>query len=176
MRIVGGKFKGRTLLAFDGDKIRPTSDKARESLFNILQFQISNTKFLDLFGGTGAVGLEALSRGATGVYVIDASIDSIRLINKNKEKLNIQNGLVVKHLDAVEFLKTTDQKFDIIFVDPPYKEGYYEKVAPLLYNVLQDGGIAILESENELDINAVGLSVYDNRKYGRTRFTFLKKE
>ena len=97
-------------------------------------------------------------------------------INKNKEKLNIQNGLVVKHLDALEFLKTTDQKFDIIFVDPPYKEGYYEKVAPLLYNVLKGGGIAILESENELDINAVGLSVYDNRKYGRTRFTFLKKE
>lgn len=176
MRIVGGKFKGRTLLAFDGDKIRPTSDKARESLFNILQFQISNTKFLDLFGGTGAVGLEALSRGATGVYIIDASIDSVRLINKNKEKLNIQNGLVVKHLDAVEFLKTTDQKFDIIFVDPPYKEGYYEKVAPLLYSVLKGGGIAILESEKELDINAVGLSVYDNRKYGRTRFTFLKKE
>jgi 16S rRNA (guanine(966)-N(2))-methyltransferase RsmD len=176
VRIVGGKFKGRTLLTFDGDKIRPTSDKARESLFNILQFQIVDTNFLDLFGGTGAVGLEALSRGAKSVYIIDASIDSVRLINKNKQKLNAIDGVTVKHLDAVEFLKSTDKKFDIIFVDPPYKEGYYEKVAPLLYGVLKDGGIAILESETELDINVVGLIVYDNRKYGRTRFTFLKKE
>lgn len=175
MRIVGGIFKGRTLLSFDGDKIRPTSDKARESLFNILQFKVADKKFLDLFAGTGAVGFEALSRGASEVYLIDASKESIDLIYRNKKKIKVETGAVIKYVDAVEFLKTTTEKFDIIFVDPPYKEGYYEKVIPLLDNLLNKDGIVILESETEIE-NAQGLTVFDTRKYGRTRFTFLRKE
>lgn len=175
MRIVGGKFKGRVLLSFEGDKIRPTSDKARESLFNILQFSISGKKFLDLFSGTGAVGFEALSRGASEVYFIDASIESINLINKNKQKIKAETGAVIKRTDAVEFLRTTTEKFDIIFIDPPYKEGYYQKVLPLLSNLLEEDGIAILESESEIE-GVQDLTVYDTRKYGRTRFTFLRKE
>ncbi len=175
MRIVAGKYKGRNLLSFEGEKIRPTSDKARESLFNILQFEIVGKTFLDLFAGTGAVGFEALSRGASKVYLIDYAKDSIVLINKNKQKLGIGQEAVVEFIDALEFLKRTKEKFDIIFIDPPYKEGYYEKVIPLLAEVTNEQSLIVLESETLLEINSEDFKVVDQRKYGRTKFTFIKK-
>ena len=89
MRIVGGKYKGRTLVVFDGNAVRPTSDKVRESLFNILQFDIAGACFLDLFCGTGAMGIEALSRGAKSVTFNDASKDSLKILSKNVDRLAI---------------------------------------------------------------------------------------
>ena len=115
MRVVGGIFKGRTLLSFDGDKIRPTSDKARESLFNILQFKTPDCIFLDLFCGTGAMGIEALSRGALKVDFNDLSRESVLLTKKNLEKIKAIDGYSITNLDAITFLKTTRTKYDVIF-------------------------------------------------------------
>ena len=123
MRIIAGSLKGRVLLEFSKIGVRPTSDMARESLFNILQNDIYGAKFLDLFSGTGAVGIEAYSRGASEVVLNDNSRESITLIKKNLEKLGISGKIKVTSFDAISYLKTSNDKFDIIFVDPPYASG-----------------------------------------------------
>lgn len=176
MRIVGGLYKGRALSEFDGEKIRPTSDKARESLFNILQFKIYDSEFLDLFCGTGAMGIEALSRGAKSVTFNDISRESISLTRKNLEKLKITDGYSVHTRDALDFLRTTDGAFDIIFIDPPYKSEERNEILKLSAEKLKNDGVIIFESESESDCAPEGLIITDQRKYGRARLTFYKRE
>ncbi len=176
MRIVAGKYKGRTLLPFDGDKIRPTSDKVRESLFNILQCEMFGAKFLDLFCGTGAMGIEALSRGAEKVVFNDFSRESLSLLKKNLAKVKVEDNFEIVNFDATTYLKNTAEKFDIIFLDPPYKSELKTKCLPLVFGALEDDGIAILEDEIEWTGEIAGLCAYDKRKYGRVHLTFFKKE
>ncbi len=176
MRIVSGKYRGRTLLAFDGDKIRPTADKVRESLFNILQIKVINAKFLDLFCGTGAMGIEALSRGAEKVVFNDFSRESLTLLKKNLDKIKVDDEYEIMNFDAVTFLKNATQKFDIIFLDPPYKTELGLKCLPFISVALEDDGIAILEDEKEFSGEIEGLISFDKRKYGRVHLTFFKKE
>ncbi|MBO7149496.1 MAG: 16S rRNA (guanine(966)-N(2))-methyltransferase RsmD [Clostridia bacterium] len=176
MRIVSGKYRGRTLLAFDGDKIRPTADKVRESLFNILQIKVIDCKFLDLFCGTGAMGIEALSRGAEKVVFNDFSRESLTLLKKNLEKVKVEDDYEIVNFDAVTFLKNTNEKFDIIFLDPPYKTELGLKCLPFASNALEDDGIVVLEDEKEWLGEIEGLIPYDKRKYGRVHLTFFKKE
>ena len=176
MRIVAGKYRGRTLLSFDGDKIRPTSDKVRESLFNILQLKVPSSQFLDLFCGTGAMGIEALSRGAKKVVFNDFSRDSLSLLKKNLAKVKVEDDYDIVNFDAVTYLKNSNEKFDIIFLDPPYNSGFGEKCLPFVSGALNDNGIAILEDEIEFKGEIEGLIAYDKRKYGRVHLTFFKKE
>ena len=176
MRIVAGKYRGRTLLEFDGDKIRPTSDKVRESLFNILQLKVPNSSFLDLFCGTGAMGIEALSRGAKNVVFNDFSRDSLALLKKNLAKVKVEDDFEVVNSDAVNFVKNTAKTFDIIFLDPPYKSELGTKCLPFISDLLDQNGIAILEDEIEWSGEVQGLIQYDKRKYGRVHLTFFKKE
>ncbi len=175
MRIVGGKYKGRTLLEFKGTKIRPTSDMVRESLFNILQFKISGSNFLDLFCGTGAMGIEALSRGASGVTFNDASKKSLDLLKKNLEKLKVNDDYRIYNYDAVTLLKTATDKFDIVYIDPPYKTDLGIEALSVVSNVLSDDGIVVFEDEKPFESEVDGLSIYDKRKYGRVHLTFFKK-
>lgn len=176
MRIVGGKYKGRTLCAFDGQKIRPTADKVRESLFNILQFEIYGKSFLDLFCGTGAMGIEALSRGAKNVVFNDLSRESLALLKKNIEKIKVEEDYTVKNLDAITFLKQTTLKFDYIFIDPPYKSDLGEECLSVVCGALKEDGTVIFEGEKGFDGAVNGLVVCDRRKYGRAFLTFFKKE
>ena len=175
MRIVGGKYKGIPLTAFDGDKIRPTSDKVRESFFNIIQFGIFGKSFLDLFCGTGAMGIEALSRGASEVVFNDASRESLNLLKKNLAKVKAQNGYRITNLSAEVFLKNNAQKFDYIYIDPPYKSGLGLACLPLSVDALNDEGVVVLEDEKPFDSEIDGLTVTDKRKYGRVHLTFFKK-
>ena len=175
MRIVGGKYKSRVLSGFEGDKIRPTSDKTRESLFNILQNRIYGAEFLDLFCGTGAMGIEALSRGAKFVTFNDADRNSLNLLRKNLEKLKVTEDYQIKNYDALVFLKNADKKYDIIFIDPPYKTDLGERAIASILNSLKDDGVAILESETPFTGAIDGLKVVDERKYGRARLTFFEK-
>ncbi len=176
MRIVAGKYKGRTLLEFSGDDIRPTADRVRESLFNIIQNKTPNSVFLDLYSGTGAMGIEALSRYAKSVTFNDLSKNSILLLRKNLEKLKVDDEYEISNCDAVRFLTTTDKKFDIIFIDPPYKSDKKKDSLYLCSKALNDDGIVIFEDENEWQGEIDGLVVYDKRKYGRVHLTFFKKE
>ena len=175
MRIVGGIYKGRVLCPFEKIGVRPTSDMTRESLFNILQFRIQGSRFLDLFAGTGAVGIEALSRGANEVVLNDFSKESILLIKKNLEKLGIKNGVKVTSFDAVSLLASGRETFDIIFIDPPYQSDLGKKVLDVLSNSLTDDGIAIFESDKPFVGEVHGLNLYDQRRYGKAHLTFFKK-
>ncbi len=181
MRIVGGIFKGRTLLEFKGKDVRPTSDLARESLFNIIKSRVSGANFLDLFCGTGAVGIEALSRGARRVVFNDLSKESISLTKKNLEKVDkekVSNSLSVAfyNYQANSYLKTSTEKFDVVFIDAPYGSLEIMETIKLAKSVLNENGIIVFEDEKPLDILDASLEVYDVRKYGKANFTFIKQK
>ncbi len=176
MRIVGGIYKGRILNSFKGEEVRPTADKVRESLFNILQFNIQDRVFLDLFCGTGAVGIEALSRGAKRVVFNDLNKESVLLTKSNLKKLGITENVHVFNQNALTYLKNSTEKFDIIFIDPPYKENLYVNVLELSKGVLADGGLIIIEDEKPFNEEIEGLVIIDRRKYGRVHLTFFKRK
>ena len=175
MRIVSGLYKGRVLCEFKGKDVRPTSDMVRESLFNILQGKIAGKTFLDLFCGTGAVGIEALSRGASKVTFNDLSRESIALAKKNLEKVGAENYLLSLS-DGVGFLTSTGEQFDYVFIDPPYSSDLGKNSLQVVARVLNQGGVAIYESEKPFDQDIEGLILTDRRKYGRAHLTFFVKE
>lgn len=177
MRIVAGIFRGRKLAEFKGDAIRPTADNVRESLFNILQTVIAGSSVLDLYSGTGAVGIEAISRGAKSVRFNDASKESIALLKKNLTALGINeaDGVKISNDTAEAFLKKNTDKFDIIYVDPPYKLGMSQTVRENLVHALSDGGIVAFENEKPCEAEIVGLKMYNERRYGRVYLSFFKK-
>ena len=175
MRIVGGKYGGRVLSGFEGKDIRPTSDKARESLFNILRNRIYGSNFLDLFCGTGAIGIEAISHGAKTVTFNDIERKSLAVLKSNLEKLKVTEDYKITNFDALSFLMRSGPVYDIIYIDPPYKMDIYDKLLKLSVNALNDVGIVIFESEQPFDGQVDGLIKYDERKYGRARLTFYKK-
>ena len=153
MRIIAGKYKGKILNSFKLDTTRPTSDMVRSSLFNIIGEKIIDSDFLDLFGGTGACGIEADSRGAKKVTIVDHHIESINLINKNIKLVKSGNINVVNQ-DYDKFLsycKDSKLKFDIIFIDPPYKSNFGEiSIDYILDNhLVKDDGLIIWEHDKE---------------------------
>lgn len=176
MRIVGGEYKGRVLCEFKGDAVRPTADKVRESLFNILSFSVRGAKFLDLFSGTGAVGIEALSRGAENVTFNDLNRSSLDILRKNLSKLKIENGVKVYNADALAFDKACGGKFDIIFIDPPYKLNLLAGALETAAKLLEEDGIIVAEDEKPFNGEIKGLVKTDERKYGRVYLTFFKGE
>ena len=176
MRIVGGKYRSRVLSSFDGDKIRPTADKVRESLFNILQNRIVGCRFLDLFCGTGAMGIEALSRGADEVVFNDKARSSIELVKKNLSALKITEGFKIYNLDAVAYASSVTTPFDIVYIDPPYKEGLGDSAIAAAVNAIKDDGVIIFEDEKPFEGQPLGLKITDTRKYGRVHLTFFMKE
>ncbi len=175
MRIVGGTYRSRALFSFEGEDIRPTSDKVRESLFNILQNRIYGCRFLDLFCGTGAMGIEALSRGAEYVVFNDRARTSVALTKRNLEKLNISEKIKVYNTDALIFLKTTVEKFDVVYIDPPYKSQLGIEALKIASVVLKEDGIVVFEDEKLFEDKVDGLDCYDRRKYGRVHLAFFKK-
>ena len=175
MRIVAGSLKGRVLLEFSKIGFRPTSDMCRESLFNILQNRIYGVKFLDLFAGTGAVGIEAYSRGAEKVVLNDSSRESINLIKKNLDKLGITDKIKVLSQDAISLIKTTSEKYDIIFIDPPYASDFEQDVLSNISNAMEENGLAVYETDKPFTGQTYGLKIVDQRRYGKAHLTFFEK-
>ncbi len=175
LRVIGGTYRGRILEEFKGQDVRPTSDMARESLFNILGDKIVGAHFLDLFAGTGAVGIEALSRGAQSVTFNDKSKESVALITKNLKKLNVTKGVMVSNAQATFFLNNSSSKFDFIYIDPPYKLDLGKQMVGLALSKINDNGIIILEDEKPFEYEIQGARIFDQRKYGRVHLTFFKK-
>lgn len=180
MRIIGGKYRSRVLSEFAGENVRPTSDRAKESLFNILFLKLQGARVLDLFSGSGALGLESLSRGAKEVVFNDFSKDSIGILKKNLSALKIPvNGEEAKvmHSDYLVCLDNLRGQFDIIFIDPPYREEFgvkaLEKIAQK--TILSDHGIAVYERDRAFEGEIEGLEKYDERKYGKAYLTFFRK-
>ena len=176
MRIIAGKNKGKKLKSFEGDAIRPTSDRARESLFNILSPMILGSDFLDLCCGTGAVGIEAISRGANSVTFVDSSKDSAKIAEFNLK--SIGNTSRVNICDANRFVNQTIQSFDIIFFDPPYAFTGFEDIMKCVKErkLLKDGGIFIYEHKTDKpSVEIDGFELKDSRKYGIAVFDFYKE-
>ena len=180
MRIIGGTYRGRVLAGFDGDAVRPTSDRAREALFNILALKTRGSRVLDLFCGSGALGLEAYSRGAGEVVFNDLSKDSLAILKKNLTALKIPTGKEIKLLnyDAAACLESLNDEFDIILIDPPYKfekgESLLEKIVKR--NLLSENGVIVYEWDKPLNAQMKGLERYDERRYGKAYFTFYCKK
>jgi 16S rRNA (guanine(966)-N(2))-methyltransferase RsmD len=155
MRIVAGKYRSRILKSLKGNALRPTSDRLRETLFNVLGPNVDGSHFLDVFAGTGAVGIEAISRGATQVVFIENHAAAATLIRRNLDSLEIQNGAQILLFDALRGLekiaarhKPTDAPFDFVFVDPPYAEKeQYDRVLGFLgvASFLSEGSLVIAE-------------------------------
>ena len=178
MRIVAGKLKGLQLLGFDAENIRPTTDRVRENIFNKIQFIVPEAVVLDLFGGTGAVSLEFISRGADRVITCDNNKNSIDLINKNFSKAKLKADLIQG--DYEDILKNfKDMQFDIIFLDPPFIEGYGERAIELIYeyNLLKSDGLIIYEHliDKSYMLNE-HFEIVDKRKYGTIGVSFIKRK
>lgn len=174
MRIIAGKHKGRKLSEFQGEAVRPTSDRAREGMFSVIQFELSGKRFLDGFSGSGAVGIEALSRGAKEVVFTDSAKESCELTRKNLSLVG-ENAKVL-NMDCVRFLSTTDEKFDIVFLDPPYKSDAGIKCAEIIAkrNILNDDGLVIIERGCAVNQLIDGLFIEKQKKYGIAEFAFYR--
>ena len=180
MRIIGGQYRSRVLSEFAGEDVRPTSDRAKESLFNILALKIRQARVLDLFAGSGALGLESLSRGAKEVVFNDLSKDSLAILKKNLKTLKIEiNGETAKicNYDYTVCLDMQREKFDLIFIDPPYRFDYgitaLKKIAEK--DLLAEEGIAVYERDRPFEGEVEGLEKYDERRYGKAYLTFFRK-
>ncbi len=180
MRIIGGKYRSRVLAEFAGENVRPTSDRAREALFNILTLRLQGARVLDLFSGSGALGLESLSRGAREVVFNDASKDSLAILKKNLATLKIPVGEEAK-LQCADYLVCLEglhPPFDLIFIDPPYRMDFGEKALVKIAQkgLLSQNGIAVYERDRPFDGEIAGLEKYDERKYGKAYLTFFRRE
>ena len=178
MRIIGGKFRSRVLAEFKGDAVRPTADRTKEALFNILGVKVIGARALDLFAGSGALGLECLSRGAAETVFNDLSKDSIAILKKNLTALKIGGEAKVYNLDAIACLGRLSGNFDLIFIDPPYRLEVgvlaVKEIARL--GLLSEDGVIVFERDKPLEEQIDGLVVSDIRKYGKAYLTFLKRE
>ncbi len=145
MRVIAGSAKRRVLQTLKGNSVRPTSDKVKEGIFNAIQFEIENKSFLDLFSGTGQIGIEALSRGAKNVVFVDIEKESIEIIKKNLNLVRFSDGFEVCNMDYLCFLKTNKSFFDIVFLDPPYRTGKLRKALFGVTNFMNKDGLIICE-------------------------------
>jgi 16S rRNA (guanine(966)-N(2))-methyltransferase RsmD len=180
MRVITGKARGINLKTPEGLQTRPTADRVKEALFSIIQFDIPGARVLDLFGGTGQLGIEALSRGAKSATFVDASNTACNLIRENLRRTRLQEESRVICSDYLAFLGRCSEKYDIIFLDPPYAEVFLENALNRIteIDILQSGGIIITERplEKELSMDFPGYSRSKDYKYGKVLLTIYRKD
>lgn len=178
MRIISGCRRGHILHEFDGKDVRPTTDRVKESIFNIIQSYVPNATVLDMFAGSGALSFEALSRGARRAVMVDCDKRSVSLIKKNMDELKFGDLCSVKEQSYADFAKSCDERFDIVFLDPPYNKGFIEPALDAIctYSLLAEDGIVVLESDNtDFRTDFDGLETIKQKRYGRTYVTVYKK-
>ena len=180
MRVITGKARGVSLKTPDGMLTRPTADRVKEALFSIINFDIPGAKVLDLFGGTGQLGIEALSRGADRAVFVDAREDACKLIRENLTRTKLQSTAQVVRSDYMDYLNRCREQFSIIFLDPPYAEEYLEKSLKRIteIDILQSGGIIVTERPlgKDLPWDFDGFQRSKDYKYGKTLLTIYRKD
>ena len=179
MRVIAGSARGIQLNTPDGLQTRPTIDRVKEALFSIIHFDLPGAAVLDLFGGTGQLGIEALSRGAERAVFVDASETACKLIRTNLKKTNFTDKAQVVRCDYLDYLKQCRNKFDIVLLDPPYAEVFLENALKMIVeiDILQSGGIIIAERpvEKALLFEASDFSRSKDYKYGNVLLTVFRK-
>lgn len=185
MRIISGTARGTKLYTLDGVNTRPTLDRVKEPLFNIINFELEDATVLDLFAGSGALGLEALSRGAKKAFFCEKNREAALVVEKNIIKTKFNDKSVLLNTDfekAILQLQNLNEKINIVFIDPPYKTDFVKKSLNLLLNsnILCNDFIIIVETDEPDrildDIKNININLYDNRKYGRVSLFFLNNE
>ena len=169
MRVITGIARGRKLVAPEGLDVRPTADKVKEGIFSAVQFELEGARVLDLFAGSGQMGIEALSRGAERAVFIDSSLRSIRCgFERQSEVIN---------RDSYDYIKLTSQTFDIIILDPPYRYNHIANILPFAAKKLRDGGIIICEYETEADEPEApeGMRLRKTYRYGKINVSIFCK-
>lgn len=181
MRIISGTARGTKLYTLEGQATRPTLDRVKESLFNIIQEEIPNSIFLDLFSGSGAIGLEAASRGAKKAILCDKSKEAINIISRNVEKTHLKEKIELHNLDYEQLLKTKiKEELDIIYIDPPYNSNFVIKAVEILLSkkLIKESSRIIIETDRQDNIieelEKMNIEITDKRKYGRAILIFLK--
>lgn len=179
MRVIAGKAKGTQLNTPDGMLTRPTADRVKEALFSIIQFDLPGAQVLDLFGGTGQLGIEALSRGASKAVFVDARREACQLIRSNLKKTHMEPDATVVQSDYLEYLNRCRELFQIILLDPPYAEVFFETAIKRIteIDILQSGGIMVAERPlgKELPWEFEGYTRSKDYKYGKIMLTLYRK-
>ena len=172
MRVISGKYRGKILKSPQSDNIRPTGDKVKQALFTKLQFFVVDKVVLDLFSGSGALGIEALSRGAKRVYFVDKDYRSISLTKENLK--GIDGNYKILHCDYKNALLSMNEKLDLILIDPPYASGLYEDILKTIKDkkLLADGGIIVCEHPSEMEMKS-DFEMIDQKQYGTVKLTYL---
>ncbi len=180
MRVITGSARGVQLKTPDGLRTRPTTDRVKEALFSIIQFDIPGARVLDLFGGTGQLGIEALSRGAASGVFVDQSDAACRLIKENLRRTRLEEKARVQRGDYLEYLARFREQYDIIFLDPPYAEVFLENALKRIaeIDILQSGGIIVAERPvgKDLPWEFAGFTRSLDYKYGTILLTLYRKE
>ena len=183
MRIISGKARGTKLYTLDGENTRPTLDRVKESLFNMIQSKINDCIFLDLFSGSGAIGLEAASRGAKKVILCDNSKEAIQIIKRNIEKTHTEEQIELYHTSSQELLENKiKEKVDIVYIDPTYKTNLaFDSVKTILdKEIINKNSIMIIETDEVerviSQVRNLKIEIIDQRRYGRAHLIFLKEK
>ncbi|OOO00680.1 MAG: 16S rRNA (guanine(966)-N(2))-methyltransferase RsmD [Epulopiscium sp. Nele67-Bin004] len=182
MRVISGKCRGTKLVAPEGQATRPTTDRIKETLFNIINFDIPNSRFLDLFSGSGAIGIEALSRGAKSATFVELDQQACAIISENLQKTRLHNLAKVYTIEVEQIitkLALKGEQFDIIFIDPPYKYNNLEKIVNdiMTHNLLALNGKIIIENSSEAKhIVCDELVIYKTKNYKTTTLSFLERK
>ena len=178
MRVITGTARGMSLVTLEGETTRPTTEKVKEAVFSAIQFEIEGRKVLDLFAGSGQMGIEALSRGAESAVFVDSDKNAVKIIKENITKTGMEKYSQVAQMDAFSFLRMNVKKFDLVFLDPPYSAGALQKALDEVEPFVNDGGTVICEHPfgEEMPETVGALSVYRSYKYSKTAVTIYRKD
>lgn len=176
MRVITGTARGRRLDTLEGEDVRPTTDRVKEAIFSIIQFDLLERNFLDLFAGSGQMGIEAISRGAKNAYFVDNSKKSLDITRKNIASVKFDQQAKVFAMDYYTFLSMNSVEFDIAFLDPPYGTGILQKALPLVADNMKETGVIIAENPlNETLCSEIGNFKLDREyRYGKIKITTFR--
>ena len=176
MRVITGSARGRRLETLEGEDVRPTTDRIKEAVFSIIQFQTEGRRFLDLFAGSGQMGIEALSRGAKEAVFVDSAKKSIETVKRNLKATKLEENAKVFQTDFRSFLSMNSSRFDIVFLDPPYRTGALQEALPLAARAMNDTGVMIAESPlDEALEEQYGDFLLDRQyRYGKIKITTFR--
>lgn len=176
MRVITGSARGRRMMTLEGESVRPTPERVKEALFSIIQFQIEGRRVLDLFAGSGQLGIEALSRGARQAVFVDASKDSATVVQKNLESTGLAENAQLKNMDFAAFLMQNREPFDLAFLDPPYRTGLLQRALPMVADAMNKGGAILCENpaDEEMPESAGEFVRVRTYRYGKIVLTLYR--
>jgi 16S rRNA (guanine(966)-N(2))-methyltransferase RsmD len=176
MRVITGTARGKRLSTLEGESVRPTPDRVKEALFSIVQFEIEGRRVLDLFAGSGQLGIEALSRGAREAVFVDAGKEPAAMVRKNLESTGLTERAQVKNMDFAAFLLRSREPFDLAFLDPPYRTGLLQRALPLVAQAMNRGGTILCEhpADEELPGSAGDFVRTRSYRYGKIALTIYR--